>query len=1529
MKKGLLTIFFSVVALVSFGQGAIQTFNSEVIGRFTFANINNPSPSGVTTTPCTGYSDFSIGNNSISDGNLTNAEYIAGVTPGGTYTFEIKGDDCISGWGSIPSNPSIKRAAKVWIDMNNDGDLMDAGDLVYATPLLSYSTLTAPTFYGTVTMPLSLSPGDTLDMRVMYCRIQTLPTMFTFPYITSTSAYYHGETEDYSIIVEGFIDTVETTDLSCYGADDGAITITPMSSAPSGTQYSINGLAGPWSSTLIYTGLASGTYDVWARDLSSGIYEQYPHTVVVAEPLPLLASAFVSDSISCNGSSDGEITYNAAGGTAPYAFSIDTVNYVYGYSSPYTNTALSSGTYYVSIQDTNGCTVIDTVVLTDPPALSASVSLDSAVSCFGGSDGVVTISAVGGTPPYQYAFDNSAFSSDSVFNNISAGTYDIDVSDANGCQFTLASAITISQPTQLSLASATITSNYNGEDVRCVGDSNAIVDITASGGTPFAGGEYIYNLGSFVDTGASPFTFNGLSAGTFDIIIEDSNGCMTPAGVSTLTINNPTPLSITGASVVTGISCYGYTDGEVDITATGGTGTILYSVDSGATYSISNNFAALDSGMHYIYISDDNGCEEGPDSVYLASPPSFTLDSVNVTSDYNGQNISCNGASDGELTVYASGGTLPYDISLDDGVTFILTGVTSPQVFSGLSDGTYDVVVQDANGCNTTTTTVTLTEPALLTLSHSSLNYYNGFDVSCFGADDGGIALSSTGGTTPYQFSIGSGYVSGSIFNDLTAGTYTVSVQDTNGCSLSLLSSITLYEPTEVQITGLLVTSNYNGSDVACVGDSTGEISILTGGGSPFTNGYLLTIDGVFIDTITSPFVMDSLWAADYEVLIQDSIGCYSDTSIATISNPDTLTIDSAIVSGAISCFGLSDGEITIAASGGSGALQYSITGGAPYSSLATFTGLSAGTYDVVIIDANQCFEGIDTITLQDPPKLVLDSAAVTSDYNGSQTSCWNSSDGEITTYVSGGMQPYSYSITGGAPYFPVGSVQSNFPAGIYFVAVQDANGCESFVDTVTVTSPSSIIAQDSISSNHNGSDVSCFGASDGEVTITVSGGTGSIYDVDFGTTPFSGTSPIVASSLSAGNYNITVTDENGCQTVIATSLTNPAPLSVTTTQIDAGCDGATDGVAWATPSGGTPGYTYVWSDGQTDSAAINLEFGNYVVTVTDTNACSATTWVTISEPYITTSAENVLCYGSTVGIISAQVLNGNNSYTYLWSNGQTTATATGLGAGIYTVSATDPFGCVLTATDSISQPEELVVNILHTPICEIGEVSEIEAEVDGGVLPYDFTWNTTEITPVIYHPGGAYSVNVVDANGCLAFKSASVLGYSPLMISTYTQDASCFDNDDGLALVNVVGGLSPYTYQWSNGVTDSLNNQLTSGDHYLEVSDAQGCSESFVVTIFADESTCLNPYSAFTPNGDQNNDYWVIDNIELYPDALVEVFNRWGDRVYASKRYTNSWSGGWKGEYNGEVLPSATYYYVITLNNHEEPYKGTITIVR
>ena len=670
--------------------GGTSNINAEVISRVLFGSgnvgnplswspalsgggtdITNPNSTGNNILPCRGYSDYTIGNNNPTDGNTFNIEHLAIVERGMSYQMQILGQRCSgSGWG-VPAN--TQRGIKVYIDYNQDG-FFDPNLENVILPFQGTLNGWFPTFnIFNITIPNTAQTGMT-KMRVVYTRLGTMP-FFVWQQIQPQGMYTFGETQDYSIEIAGLIDTVLTTNISCNGADDGIIEVVPGAFAPTGLEYSITGMMGPFQSSATFNGLLPNTpYDIWVRDPATGELEEYDlNPVNLNEPDPLTFAANVSSDyngsqISCTGATDGEITVTVTGGTAPFDYSIDNGSsfVALAASNPFTITALADGAYDVFVQDANGCTTTATSISVSEPAnLNAVVNITSNyngqdISCVGVADGAVTITASGGTAPYQFDFDNQGFfTTNSIINGLSAGTYDLLVADANNCSNSYIGIVTLTDPTPLVFGGATIASNYNGADISCFGAADGEISILASGGTS-TNGDYTFLVdNSLAGTGPSPFSVPNLGEAVYDVTIEDDNGCSTLPFPIALTA--PPLLELQSAVISSAISCNGFSDGEITISALGGVGTIQYSIDNGVSFGSSAVIGSLAQNSYSCYIIDDNNCVTGPEVVFVGEPSVLVLTGASVSSNYNGADISCVGGTDGEITVSASGGTPAYN----------------------------------------------------------------------------------------------------------------------------------------------------------------------------------------------------------------------------------------------------------------------------------------------------------------------------------------------------------------------------------------------------------------------------------------------------------------------------------------------------------------------------------------------------------------------------------------------------------------------------------------------------------------------------------------------------------------------------------------------------------------------------------------------------------------------------------------------------------------------------------------------------
>jgi gliding motility-associated-like protein len=905
------------------------------------------------------------------------------------------------------------------------------------------------------------------------------------------------------------------------------------------------------------------------------------------------------------------------------------------------------------------------------------------------------------------------------------------------------------------------------------------------------------------------------------------------------------------------------------------------------------------------------------------NPASAITIDAQITSDYNGEVISCSGVSDGEASLAAIGGegeSFSYEYFSDTNPL----STPSTNTVLGLSADTYSFYAIDNLGCFSDTVQLALSDPLPIVIDNVEITT----EASCTDVCDAVLTIINTGGTAPYNYEVdGVDYGNFNIANNICAGSPSISVTDANDCSLSLNTLVINPTPVDLTLTSLL---DYSGYDVSCADSTNGAVSFIASGGTP---SYDFSIDGglTFPYSAAEGDSVYSLPAGNYTLIARDTNLCLSSAEVINLQSPQPLFQDPVIVSSPISCNGFSDGEITIQAVGGAGGYTYSLDNGVTAQGSPVFTNLSASTINVYIEDVNGC-SSQDNFTLNEPDALSLNSVTVVSDYNGSQLSCPLSSDATIEIQANGGTGAYSYSLPPNPVLInlPANNQVSGFSAGTQSFSLFDVNGCSSNTLNFEVIPPAELIIT-SITIDS----VSCFGLADGEVTIEGAGGSGNYsYFVD-AVYQSNNQVPFTVSGLAENNYGVSITDANGCISDI-TNVFVPQPATIVSSLsiVNLGCSGDVNGSALANPSGGSPNYTFLWSNGSTQNTATQLLAGNYSVAITDANGCQLNEDFEVTQPTITLNVTPLDCNIPNSGEIQAGLNNANptSNFTVLWNdaNAQTTLTAASLAPGDYTVTMTDQFGCEISASESLAQPDSIMAFVEYTNICEESPIASALVLTSGGQVPYSYLWTNNETTELIQITDpGSYSVLVTDFNGCEREVSFTIDPIIPIQIDFLVQEPSCADNNDASVEALVSGGYPPYSFVWDNFTENSVNDNIQSGSYLITVTDANSCISATEAIVPEGEGICINAYSAFSPNGDQNNDYWHIDNIELYPDGLVEVFNRWGDRVYSTKSYINAWDGAWQGMYNNEPLPSATYYYVITLNNGEKPTVGTVTIVR
>ena len=1157
------------------------------------------------------------------------------------------------------------------------------------------------------------------------------------------------------------ISNVLTTDATC-GNSNGSLVVT-ASGGTGALQYSITGGV-PYQASNTFNNLAAANYNVVVIDANG--CTQTINAQVNNSSAPVI-NATNATSLLCNGDNNASITINASGGTGALQFSINNGT---TFQSGNVFNGLVAGTYNVVVSDAVGCLVSTAIVIADPPVLS--ISANNVGTTCTQSNGSITASGGGGSGVLQYAINGGSYQPSTNFNNLAAGNYTVTVQDANGC--------TASTTTNITDAPSAVIVNITTTPVGCNGQSDGTVDIVANSGTA----PLNYSIDNGLTFQAGSF-FSGLAAGSYSIVVSDANGCTT---TSSINVVEPTTLILNLNSVNTTCS---QTNGSVSAIANGGTPAYQFSIDAGVTFQASASFGGLATGVYSIVVQDANGCTASG-SINISDAPGPHIDNVASV------DINCNGANSGSVTITASNGTTPLQFSIDNGTTY-----QSGNVFNSLSPGSYNIVVQDANGC-TTTAAANITEPTAVVISGTPVT-----DANCNGANNGSITINANGGTGALQYSIDNGvtYQSGNIFSSLSPGSYNIVVQDANGCTTTTTANIT--EPTALSFSSVVTDAN--------CGNANGGVTINASGG---TSPIQYSIDnGATFQTGNN---FSGLLAGSYQVQLQDANGCtYS--GVISIQNLAAPVINQVVYSG-LTCNASNDGTITINASGGTGALQYSIDNGITFSTIFNYSNLSGGSYSLVVQDGAGC-QAVFAVVLLEPTVLSVSPVV-------SNTTC-SLSNGNITLNANGGTSPYSFSINNGANFQPQ-NIFSSIASGNYTVLITDANGCSVSQPLIVNDAPSPVI------SNVQQTNISCNGSSDGGVQILTNGGTAPLqYSIDNGSN-YQALNNF--SNLSAGNYNLIVQDANGCTATATVQLSQPSAIVLNPASIPSTC-GNDDGTVTITASGGTGAFNYSIDNGltyQPSNTFGQLYAGNYTVTVQDANGCTGTIAVAVnnlSAPSIQNLAPtNITCNGSDNGTITVSASGGTGALSYSIDNGasyQSGSVFQSLPPGNYNVVVQDGNGCTVTSTAIITEPLAIQINSTATNTTCGNSNGSIDIQGSGGtgVLTYSNNGGTNFQPSGLFGNvlAGTYQLVVTDGNGCTATSQVVVTDApSPVIANTPLVQISCNGLSDGSITINTLGGLAPLQYSIDNGTTtqsSGLFSNLSPGNYQIIVTDANGCT--------------------------------------------------------------------------------------------------------
>ena len=885
----------------------------------------------------------------------------------------------------------------------------------------------------------------------------------------------------------------------------------------------------------------------------------------------------------------------------------------------------------------------------------------------------------------------------------------------------------------------------------------------------------------------------------------------------------------------------------------------------------------------------------GSFKVVVAGDTSFYYISCPLGSRGSHSNVQCFGDSTGFLKRVAHSGAPPYLYEWYKDGLFFSSGFNDT-IFDNLTVGFYKIKFTDSIGCKDSVLT-NIISPSEIVLDSIQIN-----NINCRGVNSGNIIFSPNGGK---KFLLGEAYnfylinlntndtisyitrdsISSNItfqntpyeitLDSLYAANYHISIIDTFGCFLNY--NVELIQPDPYQ------TYASTTFPLICESDS-GYLMIdsITGGGN-INFGFFYGINlGPFGDSLYVP----SGW---YNIYIEDlDFGCIDTVPVRCYAQYE---IDVFSTTSMASCFGSNSGSVIIDSITG-GNYPYDIQWGS-IDNLA----LGAGVYDVNIVDSIGCVHE-ESYTINQPNQIIVDAIVQPS-------SCYGQSDGIITIDVYGGVGPLSYYWVNGT-----GTADSLYSLadGVYTLIVSDSTSC---IDTFNFVLESPELLE--INLNAEETSLLCFN----ELTL---------IDLNIlgGTSPFniiwSDGDTSLQNVVNAGLYQVQVTDANGCITNESITITQPDSLSFLIESSNMTCNQG--GTATVIVNGGTSPISYLWNTGDTTASIDSLFELVYWVLVTDSCGASYVDSIFL-DPYIleTIVVFNDLTHNAEIEITETS---SNGPFDYLWINvfGDTIGnniSSPVLCEGTYFVVTTD-------LLNNCSSMDTLLVEFdLPNGIIDITTTTVYADSELWDLGPYTYLWSNGEITQHADICPGNHWVEVTDYFGCLVRQDFTIDDLL-IVLDPASSIIECnLENLDVQLEASAIGGIEPYTFEWWNGLNiNPISVGISPGDYYISVIDGNGCQQDTSFVIATMTSDCIP--NVFTPNGDNTNDTWSLEDTFLYEDSEVKIFGRFGKLIFQSVGYTEQWDGT---NLQGENVPEGVYFYIIDVGNGFDQIKGTVTILR
>ena len=807
----------------------------------------------------------------------------------------------------------------------------------------------------------------------------------------------------------------------------------------------------------------------------------------------------------------------------------------------------------------------------------------------------------------------------------------------------------------------------------------------------------------------------------------------------------------------------------------------------------------------------------------------------------------CFGICDGVVELDIAVGMAPYSFDVTN-TTMGNNFTQNSNVLVGLCPGIYEVQVTDDIGCNEIISfEIENREELLVTAAELQA-------VSCFGGNDGTATATAEGGAPPYIFTWNDPAMSvGEQVGNLPIGAITVTAMDANGCATQADATVT--EPAEVTLV-------FSAEEVSCFGGNDGSATVMPSGGTPPYN--------YFWDSGNTPTQPTTILApvGTHTVVVTDDNGCQATGSVDVTEPSDPLQITANQTF--TSCFGENANEASASAMGGSG--TYDFIWKPSNQSGAQAVGLPSGNVEVVVTDGNGC---MDSLTL-----LMVEYDVIEFDLQGISSPCFDGMDGQaaVTSVLGGTGMGYSYDWSNGETASTITDLQGD---QTYTVTVYDSQGCSSEKATILTNPPGMQLTSEI-------ADALCTNSASGSICITnVLNGNGNLsYQWDAAAM---NQTTACANSLLAGNYTVVITDASGCSITEIFSVNEDSPLLLSAVVQDNPCYGYEEGGIEITVSGGTPAFSFLWSNGETKDQLADLPAGIYDLTVTDANGCTAVENLTVGQPEevaLTADIKDVSCFEYSDGVIAVNVLGGTLPYAYSLDDQPFTASPNflALTAGDYEVAVKDANGCIYSLPATLTEPPLMTASILANGNDEdefligFGESIYFDTEIENGIGNFQYEWTAAWCGTMTC---------LTDSTDCTELMLCSNPSATP----------------------------------------------TSSNDYFVTITDENGCMAEDHIQVHVLKDNPVDVPTGFTPNDDNLNDLLLVHGKSGTTITSFQVFDRWGELLFEDGGFEiNDMASGWDGTFKGDDMPSGVYvwYLVVRYADGEDgELKGEVTLLR